>query len=355
MTALGAALVANECAAFNPFCRPPGELRACPACESRALKVLDVLPDHRRRDGACLATLVTGCRTCGLVFANPLPTADELATYYAEGGRFAEDLERRGLAGATAHGRVRQTISDDEQQKLRLLFEPVAEHLDVLAPPPGARVLDYGCGPGRLLNRLQATGWTTFGIEPAIKSAFPRHHELQAPPGEPTFHLVTLHHVLEHLRNPLEVLKALSRSMLDDGILYVSVPRLDAVSVHRDLHYCLNREGHIVAYTRDCLATLFAMAGLEAVTRPEPESLDDVLTAGQPRRLRMFARKKPSAAARPAVPLRAAEAALRAYHGGSLPSMLPVRLRASRLQSARRREPLTHRWHRLIGEWREPA
>ena len=352
LTTLGAARVANEWAGLNPFYRPPGELHACPACGSRTLKALDVMR-HHRRDRPLDATLVSGCRTCGLVFANPLPGAEELAAYYAEGSRFAEDLERRGLARATPDRRseARRGLGAEERHKLRLLFEPVAEFVDVLAPPPGARVLDYGCGPGRLLHRLQSVGWATYGIEPAIKSAFPRHHELQAPPDEPTFQLVTLHHVLEHLPNPLEVLKSLARAMFDDGILYISVPRLDALPVHRDLAYCLNAEGHITAYTRECLTALLEMAGLTPITQPEPAVLDQILTQGQPRRLRMFARKtdgRQHIAAAVASPLRAAEEALRTYHGR--PSLLPVRMRASRFRAARQRRLLAHRWQKSLGE-----
>jgi SAM-dependent methyltransferase len=211
------------------------------------------------------------------------------------------------------------------------------------------------------LNRLQALGWTTFGIEPAVKSAFPRHHELLEPPGEPTFQLVTLHHVLEHLPDPLNVLQALSRSLADGGILYISVPRLDTLPIHRDLHYCLNPQAHIVSYTRDCLVTLCHMAGLVAVAQPESAALDDLLTQGEPRRLRVFARKpaagerrEEGAAARlPMEPLRQAEAALRAYYGQMF--TLPPRLRAARLQSTRRREQLALRWERSLSQWRRSA
>ncbi|MBI4266012.1 MAG: hypothetical protein HY657_16680, partial [Acidobacteria bacterium] len=114
---------------------------------------------------------------------------------------------------------------------------------------------------------------------------------------------------------------------------------------------------------RDCLATLLDMAGLTAVTRPEPEGLDRMLTQGKPVRLRMFARKVASnglgvnrdanreSTVRPAAPLRSAEAALREYHGRRAPG-IPVRLRASWLRCARRRGLLAHRFERLIEELR---
>ena len=48
------------------------------------------------------------------------------------------------------------------------------------APAPGSCVLDFGCGHGRWLNTFAEFGWTTFGIDPALKTAFTRHSELTA-------------------------------------------------------------------------------------------------------------------------------------------------------------------------------
>ena len=50
--------------------------------------------------------------------------------------------------------------------------------LDVLAPPPGSTVLDFGCGRGEVLDGLAGAGWTTYGVDPATKVAFRRHREV---------------------------------------------------------------------------------------------------------------------------------------------------------------------------------
>ena len=345
----------NGAGFFNPFYAPPGEMHSCPACGSRELKQLDVMW-QRHQDSPRHAAFMSGCRTCGLVFVNPLPTEEELAAYYAPEAEYAADFNKReAVRGRAVASTVKPSLGSEEHAKLRLLFEPVATLVDVASPPPDARVLDYGCGPGRMLDRLQPAGWITYGIEPALKTAFSRHRELATPPDEPTFHLVTLHHVLEHLRNPLDVLKALSRSMVDGGVMYVSVPRLDAVAVHGDLHYCINPHGHIVSYTRACMTTLLAMAGLRVIDAPDDHKIDDLLTGGVPRRLRVFALKDGGPLTRPAAPLRAAEEALRAYHARAEPgrwrlaALAPVRLRAGWLQHARTRRMLTYRLQRMKG------
>lgn len=391
---LTAARLANSLGYLDVTYSPPGERRRCPACDSAALEQLDVLW-HLKRDSARVAGFMSGCRTCGLVFANPLPTPEELAAYYApesdyvdrrwrrpgaahEPGEAAADdatmareqaetvatepvpsgRRRRRTAAATtgdaAATRLDAPISPPPEQrdKLAMLFASVADQVDVLHPAPGMKAFDYGCGPGRVLDRLKAAGWGTAGLEPALKSAFTRHQELTEPPAEPTFDLVIVHHVLEHLLNPLEVLRQLAASMVDGGIIYISVPRLDAIGMHGDLRYCINSHGHVMSYTRASMTALLAMAGLQAIEPVNDRQLDDLLTGGEPRRMRVFARKTAGARV-PAAPLDAAITALRDYRARFEPpsrplvAALPVRLRAAWLHRARAGSALAHRSQKL--------
>jgi SAM-dependent methyltransferase len=326
---------------------PPGEARVCPACGGRALTHLDPMW-HFRRDASRYVGFATGCRTCGILFANPFPTPEALAEFYAPESEYIDrrrarvDAKGRSLVdspdpGASAGGR--------RNPRLQALFASIEEELDVSNPPPGAKVLDFGCGPGRMLNRLQLLGWDTYGIEPAVKSAFVRHRELEAPPAQPTFSLILVHHVLEHVPNPLEVLMSLSRALLDGGFVYISVPKLDTVPEHGDLRYCINSHTHIVSYTEPCMRTLLIMAGLTPVDVRNDAELDRMLTGGDPRRLRLFARKTGAVPPLPATPLAGARKALRVFYDrhpeeavGRFHNLVPVRLRAAWLQGGRTAE-----------------
>ena len=48
----------------------------------------------------------------------------------------------------------------------------------------GDYMIDFGCGDGKFLNRLQDRGWDTYGIEPSADVAFLRHRRLKSPPQE---------------------------------------------------------------------------------------------------------------------------------------------------------------------------
>ena len=239
----------------------PGERSTCPACGARDIEDLLPLPLHDRPAGPRVG-FVTGCRRCGIVFANPMPSDESLARMYSPEGRWG------------------RTHADDQHEArpssryLVRLFAPVRPAIDIAHPAPGSAVLDFGCGSGEILDALQDAGWTTYGIEPATRQAFARHGELQAIPASAMFDLVVAHHVLEHVGDPLRILRALSDCLKPGGLLFVSVPRLDTLAQHRDYRYCINDRAHIVSYTTDAMATLMGMAGREAMPLNPPPGED---------------------------------------------------------------------------------
>jgi SAM-dependent methyltransferase len=232
--------------------RVPGERHTCPACAAEAIEHLLPLPLHDRPAGSRVG-FISGCRRCGILFANPMPAAEALERMYSPDGRW----------GTTHRDDHRE--GPPSSRYLERLFASAERGFDITNPPPGAAVLDFGCGSGEILDALQEHGWTTYGIEPAVKTAFARHRELETIPASPMFDLAIAHHVLEHVSTPLDVLRALAGSLKAEGRLFVSVPRLDGLPEHRDYRYCINGRAHIVSYTGDAMATLLGMSGLEAI------------------------------------------------------------------------------------------
>jgi SAM-dependent methyltransferase len=309
--------------------RYDNEARACPACQSPEITLLDVFKIPRDRSGRRLAFL-TGCRECGVLFVNPLPSQDELVERYAPQGAWAET--RKVRAGRPPA----QTPTRDPRAVLLDALEP---YVPVHRPPPGARVIDFGCGEGKFLDKLQDAGWETFGIEPSTSTPFRRHHRLDQPPQDGSFDFAILHHVLEHVTNPLHILRDLAGALRDGGVLFVGVPALDTLPAHGDFKYCVDGRNHLLSYSLRCLSGLLARAGLAAVTRLEGAHLD-ALTSGKPLRLRVVARRTHAPASIEASPLAPAIQAVNQFArrrrdlAAWVRSTLPVRMQGAMLDRA---------------------
>jgi len=314
--------------------------------------LLDVLSIPKTSDGNRVA-FVTGCHACGLLFTNPLPPPDELDQYYSQEGPWAAlRAERLGVIEAAHARRLRPRKPRPRSSmppRTRGLFDALAPHVPVYEPPPGAKVLDFGCGNGKFLNRFQDLGWETYGIEPSTDVPFLRHSRLTSPPPDGTFDFVFLNHVLEHVSTPLDLLRQLAGALRERGILFVSVPRVDTLPVHGDLHYCISGRRHVVCFSETCLRGLLARAGFVTAGRLDGE-LDTVFTEGKPLRLRLVAVRTGRPDPLPVAPLAPALKALARYARAREPlparlrRLLPVRVRGAWLnQAAERRLLERHR------------
>ena len=322
------------------------EATLCPGCASPSLRVLDVIPIVRDAKGRRVSFL-TGCRSCGLLFTNPIRTQAEAENYYSNEGPWAASrAERMGKVEMTYARRLQK--EKPRPPKLSraggVVLDALAPHIQARHPSAGAKALDFGCGDGVFLNRLQDCGWETYGIEPSTDVAFLRHRRLLAPPQDASFDFAVLHHVLEHVTDPLGILRQLAGALRDGGILYVSVPGLDSLPEHGIVKYCLDGRKHVMCFSEVCLAGLLARAGFTSLGPIEAKALDALSTRGKPMRLRLVARRTSLPPAPPRDPLAPALMALRDYARAHRPwtararnSVLPVRVRAAILDRARDR------------------
>ncbi len=115
---------------------------------------------------------------------------------------------------------------------------PVREAVELsamgLEGPPAGKLLDVGCGNGRLLALMQELGWEAVGVEPdeeAVKvarvqfglSVFHGTLEQVHFPGA-SFDAVTMHHVIEHVSDPFRLLGECRRILRVGGRLAIVTP-----------------------------------------------------------------------------------------------------------------------------------
>lgn len=134
--------------------------------------------------------------------------------------------------------------SSTRYPKLRKIFHWFSGDVDprdFIHVAPGTRMLDYGSGGGAYLSYFKSVGANISGAEISesmvsrCQSALldVRHvtdsNKIPFPDRE--FEVVYLMQVLEHLRDPHEIMRELHRILADDGYIYLAVP--NAASVWR--------------------------------------------------------------------------------------------------------------------------
>lgn len=250
---------------------PPfsGQTIPCPVCAGTELERLA----NTDRQGGHLATDL--CRNCGHVFTNPQPTQSELDDYYTRHYRAeykkvtAPKLKHVYRAGLRAMERL---------QRLR----PYAS--------AGASVLDVGAGGGEFVYLLTRAGFSAKGLEP--NEGYAAHartaYEIDIAtgtiegniPDAGFWNVITLHHVLEHLADPVNVLRGLGEALAGQGVLIVEVPNVEARyhAANRRFHFA-----HLHNFSADTLRLAASHAGLSVAdlkTQPHTGHLNAVLTRG---------------------------------------------------------------------------
>ncbi|CAA7612123.1 class I SAM-dependent methyltransferase [Magnetospirillum sp. UT-4] len=167
------------------------------------------------------------CGDCGCVWLDPRPAAACLSAIYPP-TYYSYDFEKR----ISAVARFGKSILDARK------FGGVFASLDA---PPGS-YLDIGCGDGRYLRLMADRGvprqrivGLELSAEPVARlrqegfQAFHRRVEDCTEIADGTIDLATMFHVIEHVSDPFETLRTISRWLSPGGVLVIETPNTDSL------------------------------------------------------------------------------------------------------------------------------
>ena len=180
---------------------------------------------------------------CGMLWLDPKPLAADLikayAVYHTHGGSRTRKLSALWLSAVNSackqfcHLLEIGSALGRQRRGLRTMFIGKAS--------PG-RLLEVGSGSGRFLNRMRKAGWSVDGIDfdpvaaariqerfgiPVAVGSLP---ELGYPEGE--YDVVAMSQVLEHVADPVALLKECRRVLRPGGRLVLSTPNARSLA-HR--------------------------------------------------------------------------------------------------------------------------
>lgn len=134
------------------------------------------------------------------------------------------------IAGRAARSYGPTSLTGMRHAELRHL---VSRHFPAQRLAGPLKILDVGCGDGRLLQSLAAPGRELHGCDwlPQAPAGVPMHytqvdlnrHGL-AHCADASFDLVTSSDVIEHMESPAQMLREIARVLRPDGLAVVSFP-----------------------------------------------------------------------------------------------------------------------------------
>jgi SAM-dependent methyltransferase len=135
-------------------------------------------------------------------------------------------------------------------------------------------MLDVGCGSGHLLARHRDLGWSVAGIEPNRRAAEACRAQgldvqvadlFHASLPAAHFDLIWLHHVIEHVKRPVEALERVRFALAPDGAVVLVTPNLRSLGfrLYGSCWYAIDAPRHLRLFDARTLAALARRAGLE--------------------------------------------------------------------------------------------
>lgn len=198
------------------------------------------------------------------------PNAEQLAQYYA-------DKYYQSEAGSYRH-----EYSQDELQYFEVKWRQRYEIVKQLLKRDVGKLLDVGCGEGHILKFFHEAGWTVEGIDyssAGLESINPAYgkflstgdiYELLNNRSKEARHydVIWLQNVLEHVLEPVELLKFLKGLLTDDGVLVITVPN-DESAYQKELYeknyvtneYWIAAPDHISYFNHESLKKIVEATG----------------------------------------------------------------------------------------------
>ena len=161
------------------------------------------------------------CKSCKFIHVHPIPSNEELYAFY--NNDFYQKTKPNYIQG-----------NEKDIQYLNYTFDEKLDILEKHVSSKSRKILDIGSGPGFFLRRARQRKWQVLGIEPS-PIAYNHSKKHNIPTIQKFFHQVNIKQigkfdvihifdVLEHVNDPISMLKKSYSLLKRGGMIVVEVP-----------------------------------------------------------------------------------------------------------------------------------
>ncbi|WP_299873360.1 bifunctional 2-polyprenyl-6-hydroxyphenol methylase/3-demethylubiquinol 3-O-methyltransferase UbiG [uncultured Cocleimonas sp.] len=226
----------------------------CPICDTKSRELLHEKLNDNNLFHAPGNWSMYRCSSCSSTYLDPRPTPETIAlaykNYYTHDERasFSSLSLLKKLQRILVNGYINYNFGTKNHPAsilgilvinlmptTRLILDSTMRHLP--KAKPGMRLLDLGCGNGKFLLQARSAGWDVVGVDfdqEAVDVACMQGLDVRLggidilDPRIEQFDVITLSHIIEHVHQPIDILKACNRLLKPGGFLWLDTPNSEA-------------------------------------------------------------------------------------------------------------------------------
>lgn len=205
------------------------KLNNCPICHATDIHWYNSNTD--RRKGLPGKWDLWVCKQCSVLFMNPMPTKEELDTYYSS---YYLDGDKNKDSNKKISRRYVPRKLYYLLRKFYHFLSGDVDPRDFIQIKEGEHILDYGCGNGTYLTYFHENGINIIGTEIAdnpVRNCKKKGYKIvyienleNLPFSENEFDIIYLMQVFEHIHLPHIFLDELHRIIKQTGEIYLAIP-----------------------------------------------------------------------------------------------------------------------------------
>jgi SAM-dependent methyltransferase len=162
--------------------------------------------------------------------------------------------------------------------------------------PGTGRLLDVGTGTGYLLTVALRRGWkvTGYEVDEGLSRRLSGKLDVEVLSGDFTkldwpegqIDAVAMHHVIEHLKDPLSYVRTIRRILREEGILFMALPNIGSISSRfklilekkgikrKNVGACYDTGHHLFYFTPSTMKGLMTTTGFEVLYMRSGQHID---------------------------------------------------------------------------------